>query len=458
MSNQNQQCVIAKFGGTSVADYQAMCNSANIVLSNPKVKVVVLSASAGITNLLVALAEGREPEIRKQHIAKIQTIQYNILDQLPENPSLRQEIDQIIQNIVSLSEAASLATSPALTDELVSHGELMSSRLFVEILKHKQKQLDVIWFDVRKVMRTDNKFGKATPKIEEIKQLCCAHLKSLNSDNIIVTQGFIGSESSGKTTTLGRGGSDYTAALLGEALNASQIDIWTDVAGIYTTDPRIAPNAQRIDDITFSEAAEMATFGAKVLHPATLVPAIRSNIPVFVGSSKSPNDGGTMVYSTHSITSQLPLFRAIALRRKQTLLTLHSLNMLHAQGFLANVFAILAKHNISVDLVTTSEVSVALTIDTTGTNTDGSCLLTKELLNELSTVCNVDVEEDLALIAIIGNNLTTQKGMAKKVFDPLEQFSIRLACYGASTHNICFLVKSYDAETIIKVLHQSIFE
>lgn len=456
MSNQSQQCVIAKFGGTSVADYQAMSNSANIVLNNPNVKVVVLSASAGITNLLVALAEGREPEVRKQHIAKIQNIQYNILEQLPENPHLREEIDHAINSIASLSEAASLATSPALTDELVSYGELMSSRLFVEVLKQKNKQ--AIWFDVRKVMRTDNKFGKAVPKIEEIKQLCCAHLKSLNTQHIIVTQGFIGSESSGKTTTLGRGGSDYTAALLGEALNATQIDIWTDVAGIFTTDPRIASNAKRIDEITFAEAAEMATFGAKVLHPATLVPAVRSNIPVFVGSSKAPDEGGTIVYSANSIKSELPLFRAVALRRKQTLLTLHSLNMLHAQGFLANVFAILAKHNISVDLVTTSEVSIALTIDTTGTNTDGCSLLTKELLDELSSLCNVEVQEDLALVAIIGNNLTTIKGMAKKVFDPLEQFSIRLSCYGASTHNICFLVKSNDADSIVNLLHQSLFE
>lgn len=452
----NTSFVISKFGGTSVADYSAMVNSANIVIANPNVKVVVLSASAGVTNLLVALAEGREIEVRQQHLAKIQAIQYNILEQLPENPQLRAEIDQIIASIASLSEAASLATSSALTDELVSHGEMMSSKLFVEVLKEKQKE--ALWFDVRKVMRTDNKFGKANPKIEEIKQLCCAHLKSLNSNNIIVTQGFIGCESTGKTTTLGRGGSDYTAALLGEALNATKIDIWTDVAGIYTTDPRIAPAAKRIDEISFAEAAEMATFGAKVLHPATLVPAVRSNIPVFVGSSKAPQDGGTIVYNTSSIRSELPAFRALALRRKQTLLTLNSLNMLHAQGFLANVFAILAKHNISVDLVTTSEVSIALTIDTTGTNTDGSSLLTKALFDELSTVCHVDVQEDLALVAIIGNNITTTKGVAKEVFGALDEFCIRLCCYGASTHNACFLVKNSDADNIIKLLHHNIFE
>ncbi|RKS85150.1 aspartate kinase [Orbus hercynius] len=456
MNSSNQSCVIAKFGGTSVADYEAMKNSANIVLTNPDVKVVVLSASAGVTNLLVALAEGRDTEIRQQHLAKLHEIQYNILSALPANPALRDEIDQVLNNIASLSEAASLATSAALTDELVSHGELMSSRLFVEILKEQQQ--DAIWFDVRRVIRTDNKFGKAIPQIDEIKQLCCAHLKSLAEKHIVVTQGFIGSENSGKTTTLGRGGSDYTAALLGEALHASQIDIWTDVAGIYTTDPRIVPNAKRIDDITFAEAAEMATFGAKVLHPATLVPAVRSNIPVFVGSSKNPQAGGTIVYNAHSITSELPLFRSVSLRRKQTLLTLNSLNMLHAQGFLANVFTILAKHNISVDLVTTSEVSVALTIDTAGTNTDGSSLLTKALLDELSTVCCVEVQEDLALIAIIGNHLTSVKGMTKQIFGQLEDFSVRLSCFGASTHNICFLVKSSDADSIVKILHKAIFE
>ncbi|WP_392566043.1 lysine-sensitive aspartokinase 3 [Utexia brackfieldae] len=448
--------VIAKFGGTSVADYHAMCHSADIVQANPQVKVVVLSASAGVTNLLVALAEGREPEVRAQHIQKIITIQQAILAHLTDRSAAQAYIDQLINNITVLAEAASLATSCALTDELVSHGELMSSYLFSEILK--QRQADAVWFDVRKVIRTDSTFGKAVPQIKEIKQLCCAHLKSLSEQQIVVTQGFIGSEHSGKTTTLGRGGSDYSAALLGEALGASQVDIWTDVAGIYTTDPRIVSNAKRIDEITFAEASEMATFGAKVLHPATLVPAVRSNIPVFVGSSKQPTAGGTLVYNAQHITSALPLFRALALRRKQTLLTLHSLNMLHAQGFLAKVFEIMARHSISVDLVTTSEVSIAMTLDTTGTHTQGASLLTTALLDELSLLCHVQVEENLTLIALIGNQLTQTQGMTAKVFNTLAPFSIRLTCYGASTHNICFLVNSHDADEIVKQLHAAIFE
>lgn len=454
--NLSNQSVIAKFGGTSVADYQAMCNSAEIVLANPNVNVVVLSASAGVTNILVALAEGREAAIRAQHITRIRAIQSAIIDHLPNIEPIEAEIEKIISTITSLSEAASLATSAALTDELVSHGELMSSLLFVEVLK--AKKANAVWFDVRKVMRTDHVFGQATPQIKELKQLACAHIKPIMEKSIIVTQGFIGSEVSGKTTTLGRGGSDYTAALLGEALSVGRIDIWTDVAGIYTTDPRIVPNAKCIHDITFAEAAEMATFGAKVLHPATMVPAMRSNIPVFVGSSKAPQEGGTLVYNVKNEQTELPIYRALALRRKQTLLTLTSLEMLHAQGFLANAFAILAKHNISVDLVATSEVCIAITLDTVGTNTHACSLLTPALLDELSALCHVNVEENLSLVAIIGNKITTTDGLVKQIFGSLDDICVRLTCSGASSHNFCFVVNDSDADAAIQRLHLSLFE
>jgi aspartate kinase len=272
---------------------------------------------------------------------------------------------------------------------------------------------------------------------------------------LVITQGFIGSEREGRTTTLGRGGSDYTAALLGEALNAARVDIWTDVPGIYTTDPRVVPTAKRIDEITFEEAAEMATFGAKVLHPATLLPAVRRGIPVFVGSSKDPAAGGTRVCNE---TRNPPLFRALALRRKQTLLTLHSLNMLHTFGFLAELFNILARHNVSVDLITTSEVSVALTLDTTGSTSTSASLLTQALLTELSSLCRVEVEEDLALVAIIGNQLSKACGVGKEVFGVLDPFNLRMICYGASSYNLCFLVPGNDAESVVRTLHRNLFE
>jgi aspartate kinase len=445
--------VIAKFGGTSVADFAAMNRSADVVLSNPDVRVVVLSASAGVTNLLVELAEGKDSDRRAFLLDEIRRIQNAIIDCLDQPSVIHEEIERMLENISMLSEAASLATSTALTDELVSHGEMMSTLLFVEILR--QRNVSAEWFDVRKIMRTNDRFGRAEPDNQTLLELTTQLLLPRLQEALIITQGFIGAEPKGRTTTLGRGGSDYTAALLGEALHASRVDIWTDVPGIYTTDPRLVPGAKRIDRIAFEEAAEMATFGAKVLHPATLLPAVRRGIPVFVGSSKDPSAGGTLVCDT---TENPPLFRALALRRKQTLLTLHSLSMLHSQGFLAELFNILARHNISVDLITTSEVSVALTLDTTGSTSSGDSLLTTSLLTELSSLCRVEVEENLALIAIIGNKLSQACGVGKEVFGVLDPFNIRMICYGASSYNLCFLVPGDDANQVVQKLHHNLFE
>jgi aspartate kinase len=445
--------VVAKFGGTSVADYAAMNRSADVVLADPNTRLVVLSASAGVTNLLVSLSEGLEATERFVKLDALRKIQFDILECLQNPNVIREEIERLLENITTLAEAASLANSTALTDELVSHGELMSTLLFVEIMR--ERNIPAQWFDVRKVMRTSDRFGRAEPDVEALAELTGQQLAPRLEESIVITQGFIGSEAKGRTTTLGRGGSDYTAALLGEALHATRVDIWTDVPGIYTTDPRVVSTAKRIDVIAFEEAAEMATFGAKVLHPATLLPAVRSDIPVFVGSSKEPKAGGTMVCKR---TESPPLFRALALRRKQTLVTLHSHNMLHSRGFLAEVFGILARHNISVDLITTSEVSIALTLDTTGSTSKGDTLLTQSLLIELSELCRVEVEEDLALVAIIGNKLSRACGVGKEVFGVLDPFSIRMICYGASSYNLCFLVPTDQAEQVVQKLHQNLFE
>ena len=445
--------VVAKFGGTSVADYDAMNRSADVVLADPNTRLVVLSASAGVTNLLVSLSEGLEATERFVKLDALRKIQFDILERLQNPNVIREEVERLLENITTLAEAASLATSSALTDELVSHGELMSTLLFVEIMRERNIQAQ--WFDVRKVMRTSDRFGRAEPDVEVLAELTNQQLAPRLDEGIVITQGFIGSEAKGRTTTLGRGGSDYTAALLGEALHATRVDIWTDVPGIYTTDPRVVSAAKRIDVIAFEEAAEMATFGAKVLHPATLLPAVRSDIPVFVGSSKDPKAGGTLVCKK---TENPPLFRALALRRKQTLVTLHSHNMLHSRGFLAEVFGILARHNISVDMITTSEVSIALTLDTTGSTSTGDTLLTQSLLIELSELCRVEVEEDLALVAIIGNKLSRACGVGKEVFGVLDPFNIRMICYGASSYNLCFLVPADQAEQVVQKLHQNLFE
>ncbi|AUI65566.1 MULTISPECIES: lysine-sensitive aspartokinase 3 [Glaesserella] len=445
---------VAKFGGTSVANFDAMTACANIVIADTNTRVVVLSASAGVTNFLVELANGCDATRRAEILTAVRAIQYNIIDKLQQPEAVSAEIDALLNHITALAESASLATSAALTDELICHGEMMSTKIFTQLLK--ERNFPAVWVDVRTVVATNNHYGKAAPNDAKTQAQSDAVIKPLIAEGkVVITQGFIGRDDEGKTTTLGRGGSDYSAALLAEVLNANDVLIWTDVPGIYTTDPRVVPAAQRIDTMSFSEAAEMATFGAKVLHPATLLPAVRSNIPVYVGSSKAPEQGGTWVTRD---PQPRPTFRALALRRNQILVTLSSLSMLHAQGFLAKVFAILAKHKISVDVITTSEVSIALTLDKTGSASSGADMLSEELLAELREHCNVKVEGDLALVAIIGNNLHDQAGIGKQLFTTLSPYNVRLISYGASPNNVCTLVKNSEADEVIRALHSALFE
>lgn len=446
--------VVAKFGGTSVADYGAMNRCAEIVLGNPDCRLVVVSASSGVTNLLVELTrESINDDGRLQRLKQIAQIQYAILDKLGRPNDVAAALDKLLSRMAVLSEALVSVRSKATMDELLSLGEQCSSALFAAVLREKGANSSA--FDVRRVLRTDSHFGRAEPQVEQIALLSREHLLPLLSEQVIVTQGFIGSDEAGQTTTLGRGGSDYSAALLAEALTASAVEIWTDVAGIYTTDPRLAPNAHPIAEISFNEAAEMATFGAKVLHPATILPAVRQQIQVFVGSSKEPEKGGTWI--RHQV-EDAPVFRAVALRRDQTLLNLHSLQMLHAQGFLAETFATLARHKISVDLITTSEVNVSLTLDKTGSDSSGQGLLSEALLQELSQHCRVRVEDGLALVAIIGNRIATTAGICRRVFEVLEPHNVRMICQGASPHNLCVLVAESEAAQVVKALHENLFE
>lgn len=446
--------VVAKFGGTSVADYGAMNRCADIVLGNPNCRLVVVSASSGVTNLLVELTqESINDDGRLQRLKQIAQIQYAILDKLGRPNDVAAALDKLLSRMAVLSEALASQRSKATMDELLSLGEQCSSALFAAVLREKGANSSA--FDVRRVLRTDSHFGRAEPQVEQIASLSREHLLPLLSAQVIVTQGFIGADEAGQTTTLGRGGSDYSAALLAEALRASAVEIWTDVAGIYTTDPRLAPNAHPIAEISFNEAAEMATFGAKVLHPATILPAVRQQIQVFVGSSKEPEKGGTWI--RHQV-EDAPVFRAVALRRDQTLLNLHSLQMLHAQGFLAETFATLARHKISVDLITTSEVNVSLTLDKTGSDSSGQGLLSEVLLQELSQHCRVRVEDGLALVAIIGNRIATTAGICRRVFEVLEPHNVRMICQGASPHNLCVLVAESEAAQVVKALHENLFE
>ncbi|GMM89207.1 lysine-sensitive aspartokinase 3 [Vibrio fortis] len=444
---------VAKFGGTSVANFEAMSRCAAIIENNPNTKLVVSSACSGVTNLLVELANGVQDQGRRQELmSQLTDIHHAILDQLAEPMSVEKEIHTILDNVASAAEAASFQSSAKLTDHLVACGELMSTHLFAQILR--ERGVSAVRFDIRDVLRTNDAYGKAEPQLEQISQLAQEKLIPLCQEHVVVTQGFIGADDEANTTTLGRGGSDYSAALIAESVLAAGLEIWTDVPGIYTTDPRIAPKASPIPEISFSEASEMANFGAKILHPSTLVPALRHQIPVFVGSSKEPEKGGTWIRQQ---VESSPLFRALALRCNQTMVTLRSANMFHAYGFLAKVFEILAKHKISVDLITTSEISVSLTLDQTDTS-GGAPELPEVVRKELEELCTVEVEHNLCLVALIGNNMSESKGYAKQVFSTLEDFNLRMICYGASPHNLCFLVHESVSRSAIQKLHQELFE
>lgn len=444
---------VAKFGGTSVANFEAMSLCAAVIENNPETKLVVSSACSGVTNLLVELANGvQDANQRLSIIKQLADIHHAIIDKLADPLQVEKEVHSILDMVASVAEAASFQASKKLTDHLVACGELMSTFILTQLLR--ERGMDAIRFDIREVLRTDDHYGRAEPQLEQIQQLAQEKLTPLCRQHVVVTQGFIGADEQGNTTTLGRGGSDYSAALIAEAVQASGLEIWTDVPGIYTTDPRIAPKAAPIAEISFSEASEMANFGAKILHPSTLLPALRHDIPVFVGSSKEPEKGGTWIRKR---VESSPLFRALTLRCNQTMVTLRSASMFHAYGFLSKVFEILAKHKISVDLITTSEISVSLTLDKTDTS-GGAPELPQAVRLELEELCKVEVEHNLCLVALIGNNMSESKGYAKQVFSTLEDFNLRMICYGASPHNLCFLLHESVSKAAIQKLHQDLFE
>lgn len=449
--------IVSKFGGTSMADATAMMTSARIAIRQ-KSRLVVVSATSGTTNQLIALGKNAEAgkweeceellrEIRAKHIA--------ISDDLEVNDKIRKEVEALLNEAQTLTRGMFLLRdcNKKAMDSLLSLGERLSSTLAVRALELAKEEAGVTtkieFFDVRKVMRTDDRFGMAAPQIADIKKLCDHKLIDCKyNDVLFVTQGFLGSTEEGITTTLGRGGSDYSAALLAEALEAGTLEIWTDVAGIATTDPRIVKGARPISEITFQEAAELAIFGAKILHPTTLAPAMRMNIPVFVGSTFDADAPGTWIRGK---TEQVPLIRGMALKKEQGLLTLKTPKMLNAYGFLAEIFKVFNAHKVSVDLITTSEISVALTVDE-------ETLKNRTLLKDLEVLGEVETEKNLTVISLIGNHINHTAGLARDIFGAIEGINVRMICLGASKHNFAFLVSSDEAANAISKLHAHFIE
>ena len=450
---EENQLIVCKFGGTSVQDAASIRNCIEILLENPKRRLALVSATAGSTDLLseacLAAQQGHNDKCltyvtkfvaRHMQLAQELEIFGEVSSQLN---SLGEELQTLLQGVLMLRDCTSKTR-----DRILSIGERSSSLLVSSCWSQRAKN-EVKYFDIREIMHTNQRHGSALPNLEKIKHSSNQILKPLlENDKLILSQGFIGISSDGSTTTLGRGGSDYSAALIAEALQSSALEIWTDVEGIASTDPRLCSGASSIKEISYDEAAEMATFGAKVLHPTTLWPAIRAKIPVFVGSTKSDSNKGTWIRSK---VDHQPLVRAIAHRPSQTLLSITTPRMLHAWGFLSKVFDCFARHELSVDLVTTSEISVAITLDP-------SSEINSQLLNELQQLGEVKVEKSLCLLALIGNHITSKPGLAAQVFDLLRNINVRMVCFGASDNNLCFLVAQEQAEEALQKLHGHFLE
>lgn len=451
--------IVSKFGGSSMKDAEAITRSAKIAAKRGS-SVVVVSATYGTTNYLIDLSE----KAKSGRVKEVDTILDSIKDNhlgiardLEANEATLNELHLLLEELETLAKGMTFLKDapPKAMDRLLSLGERLSSPLMTCALDRLQERKTET-FDARKVIRTDDTFGKAVAQIEEIKALGSKQLYPAKYGEITyVTQGFIGSTADGETTTLGRGGSDYSAALFAEAIGADLLEIWTDVAGIATTDPRICPQATPINEITFQEAAELAVFGAKILHPTTLAPVQRAGIPCFVGSSYEPEAPGTWI---RDHCEHQPLIRAMAVKRNQVLLTLTTPKMLDTYGYLSRIFAIFEKHKISVDAITTSEISLAMTVER-------ETLIKKGFVEDLRSLGNVQVEENLALVSLIGNNINHTPGLAQTIFSALstgtsqnERINVRMICLGASKHNFCLVVKDEQASHGIALLHKEFIE
>ena len=447
--------IVMKFGGTSVEDSAAIDRAAKIVAERrDRLPVVVVSAMSKVTDLLLAAGraagEGDREKalqlsrgLRERHYATAgELLDTGLFTEFhSELEADFDGLDELLRGIAAVGEL-----TPRTTDLVASFGERVSSRMVTAAFT--RRDLPAAHVDSRTCVVTDSNHTKAVPLFAEI-DLRLAHFVTplLDRRQIPVMGGFIGSTREGVTTTLGRGGSDFTAAIVGAGLGAESIEIWTDVDGMMTTDPRICPEAHRIRTISFEEAAELAYFGAKVLHPATLLPAVQKDIPVFVLNSRNPTCEGTR------ITARAPqcrnYFKAIAAKRRITIVDVVATRMLMAHGFLKSIFEVFDRHRCPVDMVSTSEVSVSLTVDSTEA--------IPAIASELEKLADVKYEGRKAIVCLVGENIRGTRGIAAKVFGALPEASVRMISQGASEINISFVIEEDDVEETVRTLHKVFF-
>lgn len=444
-----------KFGGTSVQDATAIDRVASIVRERISEKpVVVVSALAKMTDQLLAMAAAAGAGDREKALQLSLTARerhFNTASDLLGtgkfariHSELEEEfngLDELLRGVSAVGEL-----TPRTTDNIAGFGERVSSKIAAAAFS--LRGLNASHVDARQCIVTDSNFTRAIPDFDDTNSRLREIVKPLlEHQRVPIMGGFIGSNREGISTTLGRGGSDFTAAIVGAGLDAQRIEIWTDVDGMMTTDPGLCPQARRIKVITFEEAAELAYFGAKVLHPATLLPAIQKNIPVLILNSRNPKCEGTRISATAPKSKNI--FKAIAAKKRITVVDVVAARMLMAHGFLKSIFDVFANHRCPVDMVSTSEVSVSVTVDSNES--------IAAIAADLGKLANVKYQGRKAIVCLVGENIRNTPGIAAKVFSAISNINIQMISQGASEINISFVVDESDVPEAVNLLHTAFF-
>jgi aspartate kinase len=449
--------IVMKFGGTSVGSAERIRALGELVRQRQgRRPVVVVSALSKVTDLLIKgarLALARDSQ-RETVLAELLKRHLEVIEELFPAGTVRQQLTAHTESI--LSDLRGFYTgvyhleelTPRTLDAVQGMGERLSCEIVAAAMTGAGLPARAI--DARSVVVTDDCFGRTLPLMDEtgqrVKELV---LPAVEKGEIPVLGGFIGSTRQGVSTTLGRGGSDWSAAIVGALLPAEEIQIWTDVDGIMTVDPRIVPGARILPEVSFEEAAELAYFGAKVLHPATIKPAVERGIPVLVLNSMNPSAPGTRIASRKGDDSPGEP-RALAFKKGITVVLVSQPRMLMAHGFTAKVFEVFARHRTSVDLIATSEVSISLTIDNIET--------LPAIKADLAELGEVQVFSDMAIVSVIGRGFNRRAGLAGRIFEAARDVNIAMISFGASDVNVSFVVEQGDAERTVRSLHKHFFE
>lgn len=450
--------IIIKFGGTSVGDADRVANAIEIVSARQERQpIVVVSALAGVTNDLVAASEAaRSCDIDRVNaiVAKLRQRHEDVAMRLVQQKfdffeSFIKQLDKQIEQVHTILKGIALLgeITPRARDKVTAIGEKLSSVLFAYSMMMRAVPGEHV--DSEEVLITDDRFGDAAPLMDETRAAARRVLLPLLERKLIpVMGGFIGSTREGATTTLGRGGSDYSAAIVGAAVGAEEIQIWTDVDGMMTCDPRLIPGAKVIGRISYTEAAELAWFGAKVLHPKTIAPAVAQKIPVRVLNTHNVASAGTLISEAGDADDHGP--RAIAVKRNISVVHMTSSKMLGAHGFLARLFAVFEDLEISVDLITTSEVSVSVTIDERH-NLD-------KLVEALKPIAEVQIIDSQCIVAIVGRDLMKDAEVGARVFHSLRGVPLSMFSLGTSGLNLSIVVDDKHADAAVRAAHHALFE